>query len=382
MNIITLVARIAEACQLGSSRTDRSALPTQAFEPGATRVGHLPARFDHQIRATPAGSIRVHKPVCAKLLGLATALALICSAAQAEELMRVTLLGTGSPRPAPDRNGPSTLVEAGGLRLMFDFGRGNTVALFRLKVPIGSIDAHFLTHMHSDHINGLPDTYLTGWLGTPYANRTKPFRLFGPKGTQAMMENLYAAFSEDRRIRQEDEGYPLSGVAFDAKDIEEGTVFEQDGVRVSAFPVDHGEHIKPAFGYRIDYRGHAVVLSGDTRYSKRIEKEATGADLLVHEVATVSGNPDKVLADFPNYRTILAHHTNPVEAGRLFAAARPKLAVYSHIVSPDNPAKGVPSATPAEIVAQTRQSYDGPLVVGEDLMRFSVTDDGVEQIKN
>lgn len=325
---------------------------------------------------------KVLKPARRGLLALAAALALAGGTAQAEELMRVTLLGTGSPRPAPDRNGPSTLVEAGGLRLMFDFGRGNTVALYRLNVPIGSIDAHFITHMHSDHINGLSDTYLTGWIGTPYGGRTKPFRIYGPQGTQAMMEHLYTAFAEDRRIRQEDEGYPLSGIAYDAADIGEGTVFERDGVRVSAFPVDHGEHIKPAFGYRIEYRGHAVVLSGDTRYSKRVEKEATGADLVVHEVATVSGDPAKVLADFPAYRAILDHHTWPVEAGRLFAAAKPKLAVYSHIVIPANPAKGVPAATAAEIVAQTRQTYAGPLVVGEDLMRFSVTGDGVAQIKN
>ena len=118
----------------------------------------------------------------------------------AEPLLKVTLLGTGSPRPAPDRNGPSTLVEAGGLKLLFDMGRGNTVSLFRAGVPLGSIDAHFITHMHSDHINGLPDLYLTGWLGVPYANRTNPFVVYGPSGTQAMIRNLYAAFSADRRI--------------------------------------------------------------------------------------------------------------------------------------------------------------------------------------
>lgn len=325
---------------------------------------------------------KILKPARRGLFALAAALTLAAGAAQAEELMRVTLLGTGSPRPAADRNGPSTLVEVGGVRLMFDFGRGNTVALYRLNVPIGSIDAHFLTHMHSDHINGLADTYLTGWLGTFYGGRTKPFLIYGPQGTRAMMEHLYAAFSEDRRIREEDEGYPLSGIAVDAKDIGDGPVFEKNGVRVSAFPVDHGEHIRPAFGYRIDYRGHAVVLSGDTRYSKRVEKEATGVDLVVHEVATVSGDPAKVLADFPVYRPILDHHTGPLEAGRLFATAKPKLAVYSHIVIPSNPAKGVPQATPAEIIEQTRKTYAGPLVVGEDLMRFSVSDDGVTQIKN
>jgi ribonuclease Z len=314
---------------------------------------------------------------------LSAVLALATSAQPAlaaEPLIKVTLLGTGSPRPAPDRNGPSTLVEAAGLKLLFDMGRGNTVSLFRAGVPLGSIDAHFITHMHSDHINGLPDLYLTGWLGVPYANRTKPFVVYGPSGTQAMMRNLYAAFSEDRRIRFEDEHYPLSGLEVDAHDIGEGTVFERQGVKVSAFPVFHGEHIQPAFGYRIDYEGHSVVLSGDTKYSKRVESEATSADLLVHEVAAVSGDPEKVLTRYPAYRIILDHHTDPQQAGALFAKARPKLVVYSHIVLPANPAEGVPAATPDEIIAQTRRSYDGPLVVGADMMQFVVSDEGVAPV--
>ena len=174
----------------------------------------------------------------ARLLGAACALVLMlgsASLAQAEDLFKVTLLGTGSPRPSPERNGPSTLVEAGGLRLLFDMGRGNTVALFKARVPLGSIDAHFITHMHSDHVYGLPDLYLTGWIGVPYADRKKPFLVYGPSGTKAMMEHLYAAFSEDRRIRTEDEHYPAAGITPDAHDYVEGTVFERDGVKVSAF---------------------------------------------------------------------------------------------------------------------------------------------------
>jgi ribonuclease Z len=298
----------------------------------------------------------------------------------AEDLFKVTLLGTGSPRPSPDRNGPSTLVEVGGLRLLIDMGRGNTVALYKAHVPLGSIDAHFITHMHSDHVNGLPDLFLTGWLGVPYANRTKPFVVYGPSGTKAMMDHLYAAFSEDRRIRTEDEHYPLAGITPEAHEFEAGPVFERDGVKVAAFPVFHGEQIHPAYGFRIDYKGHAVVLSGDTKYAQRVETEATGADLLIHEVAAVSGDADRVLGKYPAYRIILDHHTDPESAGRLFAKARPKLVVYSHIVTPGDPRNGVPEATPEEIVAQTRKTYDGPLIVGQDGMQFLVTDTAVTEL--
>lgn len=306
---------------------------------------------------------------------------LLIAHAHAESLITVTLLGTGSPRPSADRNGPSTLVEVGGLRLLFDMGRGNTVSLMKIGVPLGSINAHFLTHMHSDHINGLPDLYLTGWIGVPYAKRTSPFLIYGPVGTQSMMEHLFAAFSEDRRIRLADEKFPLAGIQFEAHDIQAGKVFERNGVTVNAFRVFHGELIEPAFGFKIEYGGHSVVLSGDTKYAKSVEEAATGADLLIHEVAAVSGDEEKVLTAYPVYRAVLNHHTRPEEAGRLFAKAQPKLAVYSHIVLPGNPKAGLAEATPEEIVQQTRRTYSGAVLVGADLMRFRISDAGVELVK-
>ncbi|MFO1273156.1 MAG: MBL fold metallo-hydrolase [Rubrivivax sp.] len=316
------------------------------------------------------------------LRGLLCVLALAAGGpVAAEEFFKVTLLGTGSPRPSPDRNGPSTLVEANGLRLLFDMGRNNTVALFKARVPLGSLNAHFITHMHSDHVNGLPDLYLTGWLGVPYADRKQPFVVYGPAGTRAMMDHLYAAFSEDRRIRTEDEHYPLAGITPEAHEFTEaGVVYERDGVKVSAFPVFHGEHIHPAFGYKIEYRGHSVVLSGDTKYAKRVEDEARGADLLVHEVAAIPGDAERVYARYPAYRTIMDHHTDPETAGRLFANAKPKLAVYSHIVLPSDPRNGLQEATTEEILAQTRRSYAGPVVVGRDGLQFVVTERGVEAL--
>ena len=96
----------------------------------------------------------------------------------------VTLLGTGVPNPRPERFSQSTLVEAGSQKLVFDLGRGVTIRLWQLKVPMGRIDAHFITHFHSDHLVGLPDLWLTGWLRPPYGQRKKPFLIYGPSGTQ------------------------------------------------------------------------------------------------------------------------------------------------------------------------------------------------------
>ncbi|MBR0896711.1 MBL fold metallo-hydrolase [Bradyrhizobium tropiciagri] len=286
--------------------------------------------------------------------------------------MKVTLLGTGNPTPRADSFSASTLVEAGNQKLLFDLGRGTAIRLFQKKIPLGSITAHFLTHLHSDHVVGLPDVWLTGWIGAPFGARKSPLVIFGPAGTVDMTRNLTKAFAEDIRIRMADEHYPAAGVAFSAKDIEPGLVYEHDGVRVTAIEVNHGELIKPAFGYVIDYDGKKVVLSGDTKYDERIAESARGADLLIHEVAII--DPELVKAN-PMFRDIQNHHTSPEEAGRIFSIAKPKLAVFSHIVFV--PAKPLATDAPVDgdqLVRRTRTGYEGPLTVGRDMMSFVVSD--------
>src|SRR5262249_42573569 len=103
---------------------------------------------------------------------------------------RVTLLGTGTPIPRPDRFGPSTLIEAGDEKLLIDAGRGATMRLYQLKVPMSRIDALLLTHYHSDHTVGIPDFWLTGWLTSFYARRTVPLRVIGPVGAKSLMAAL------------------------------------------------------------------------------------------------------------------------------------------------------------------------------------------------
>jgi ribonuclease Z len=310
----------------------------------------------------------------AAVAALCFALGLTTSAAYAADDFTVTLLGTGVPTPSPDRFSASTLVEVGGQRLLFDMGRGVTIRLWQKRIPLGAVDAHFLTHLHSDHVVGLPDLWLSGWLHAPFGGRKKPFTVYGPRGTKKLMAGLWEAFSEDRRIRMEDEHYPLAGLETDARDISPGVVYENDDIVVTAFDVDHGARIKPAYGYKVSYRGRSVVLSGDTRYDLNVERAARGADLLIHEVAMI---PEKAIAEFPPYKEVLEHHITPEQAGRLFSAARPKMAVYSHLVLLGFPPKGIPAPTPDDLIAATRKTYDGPLVVGSDLMSFKIDDKGV-----
>jgi len=181
-----------------------------------------------------------------------------------------------------------------------------------------------------------------------------------------LASGLMTAHAADSRIRVQRGGAPLEATLIEPHEFEsDGVVFERNGVKVTAFAVDHGELIKPSFGYRVDFAGRSVVLSGDTRFDPAVIRQATGSDLLIHEVAAAPKE-----GDTGRYRIALDGHTQPEDAGRVFAAAKPRMAVYSHIVLLAGP--GQTPISVDDLVARTRRTYDGPLVIGSDLMRFSV----------
>ena len=200
-----------------------------------------------------------------------------------------------------------------------------------------------------------------------------PLKVWGPDGTRSMVKHLEEAFSFDIHIRRDvDERFSAEGIKVIATNIREGVVYEANGVKVTAFLVDHGP-IKPAFGYRVDYRGRSVVMSGDTKPSDNLIKFSQGVDVLVHEVGrskqdpALTGPPNEVLPNSRQTRgqakTIADHHTDGIEAGRVFERVKPRLAVFSHF-------NGVPAA----ILPLVRQSYAGSVEFGEDLMTIDVGD--------
>lgn len=195
-----------------------------------------------------------------------------------------------------------------------------------MYIPLGKIDGVFLTHFHSDHLNGFDDVYLTGYLPVKsFAGREKPLALFGPVGTKHIAEGLQNTFKVDIATRILDEGVSEEATKIVATEMDEGVIFEQNGVKVTIFPVLHGEKIKPSVGYRIDYKGHSVAFSGDTKYDQNVIKYGMGVDLLIHEVGAA---PEDAMSR-PVFQRILAHHTSPEDVGRVFAETKPKLAIYS-----------------------------------------------------
>lgn len=274
-------------------------------------------------------------------------------------LIKVTLLGTGTPLPIMERFGPSILVQAGTESMVFDAGRGCIQRLRQLNISYDKLNAIFLTHLHSDHIVGLPDLWLTGWLTT---KRAIPMNLYGPAGTDEMIRNLQKAFAYDIKMRIEDDKTPAEGNKFLVSEIQQGVIYEKNGVKVIAFEVDHYP-IVPAFGYRIEYKGHSVVLSGDTRYSENLIKFAKGTDLLIHEVVIALQTVSK---SDPKYQ-IWAHHTTVEQTSKIFTEVKPKLAVYSHISK-------LHGLGEQDLAKRTKANYSGPAIVGEDLMSFSIGD--------
>ncbi len=155
-------------------------------------------------------------------------------------------------------------------------------------------------------------------------------------------------------FRHADEKFPLSVIATDVIEFDrDGVVYEKDGVRVVAFEVDHGDVIKPCYGYRFEYGGRAVVLSGDTRYNANVIRYGAGADMLVHEVANARPG---LMADAA-VRRIIGHHTIPSKAGCVFAQTRPKLAVYTHLVLIGSGKIAPPTVD--DVIAETRRPTAG-----------------------
>lgn len=272
--------------------------------------------------------------------------------------IRVTLLGTASgPRVHPRLAGISTLVEAGGQRLLFDAGRGVMQRVVQAGFAMSAVTKLFLTHLHSDHVIGVPDLLLSPWPAAP--ERKVPLEVWGPHGTRAMMHHLEQAFAFDIHMRRDvDESFSPEGIRVIARDIREGKVYESNGVTVTAFAVTHGR-VAPSYGYRVDYAGRSVALSGDTSPSDRLVAACRGVDVLIHEAIdpqVLKG----LVPDGPHLQAIVARHTTPEQAAVIFGRVSPRLAVFSH--SPGTPA----------IVEQVRQSYPGRVEMGQDLMVIDI----------
>lgn len=262
-----------------------------------------------------------------------------------EDGLHVGLCGAGSPMPDPTRAGPCTAVLAGRQLFIVDAGAGSVKNLSLMNFPPARVDAALITHFHSDHIDGLGELMLQRWAGGAWP---APLPVYGPTGVEQVVDGFEAAYGPDRGYRIAHHGpqvTPPSGFGGDPRPFAPGAqdvvLIDQPGLRVTAFPVPHSP-AEPAVGYRFDYKGRSVVISGDTAASPRLEAAARGADLLVHEglspklVALQGRSADKggkanlshILHDIPSY------HATPEEVAGIAQRAGVRYLLFTHVIPP------------------------------------------------
>jgi ribonuclease Z len=288
--------------------------------------------------------------------------------------LHVGLCGAGSPLPDPKREPPCTAVVAGKRLFLIDSGSGAGRNITKLGFNPGDIEAVFLTHFHSDHIDGLGELMLMHWGGRP---TTKPLPIYGPNGVSMIVNGLNQVYSQDMTYRVAHHGVATmapGGFGGEARTFEtpgkDGRIIliDEPDLQVVAFNVGHAP-VHPAVGYRIRYKDRTLVISGDTAKSAAVQREAKGVDLLVHEAlnpkivgilerqAEATGNPKlaKIFKDIPDY------HTPPEQVAEIARDADVGYVLLTHVV----PALPL-AAMDAWYIGNSRDIFSGPFKVGAD----------------
>lgn len=300
--------------------------------------------------------------------------------------LHVFVCGTGSPMPDEKRAAACIGVLAGDQAFVFDAGSGAIRKLGRMGFPMGRLEGVFLTHLHSDHIDGLGELLLMGWIGQDKF-RSEPLPVRGPRGTAAVVDGFNSAYAFDRGYRiahhgdvADPNGYggrPIE-IVLPAGDAATAVVHENAGVRITAIRVNHAP-IEPAFGYRIDYKGRSISLSGDTVYHQGFIEASKGVDVMFHEALdpemvgrieaslSASGRTTtaKLLHDIQDY------HATPEDAARAASEAGASELFFYHITPP------LPVRALNRIwLGDAGDVFSGKITVGEDGMLVSLPADG------
>jgi ribonuclease Z len=307
-----------------------------------------------------------------------------------EDGLHAYLCGTGSPIADAERAGPCIAVVAGRHRYVVDAGEGSARNIQLGGLNMGKVEAILLTHFHSDHIADLGEMMLQHWAG---GSNAQPTPVIGPEGVEQVVEGFNIAYRLDTGYRVAHHGpttLPPTGAGGIAEPLVLGkeenasvVVVDKDGLRITAFKVDH-RPVVPAVGYRFDYKGRSIVISGDTAYSPFLLEHSKGADLLFHDAlnrgmvqlinenAHLSGSPSlgQITHDIPSY------HASPEDAARIANSAGVRHLVYYHVIPP------LPNRIVKYMfVGDARRYYKGPITVGSDGMLFSLPANSTEIIR-
>jgi ribonuclease Z len=276
-------------------------------------------------------------------------------------MIEVTLLGTGSPIPDPNRAGPSTLVRAGGQVFLVDCGRGVLQRAAAVGVGAAGFSALLLTHLHSDHIAELGDVLITGWV-TTFTPDPAPLPIIGPPGTAQTVEATLKAFGHDIGYRIAHHADLNAPPPIEVHECTEGPVWDRDGVTIRVAPTDH-RPVAPTIGFRIEFGGASVVLAGDTVPCASLDELSAGAGALVHTVIRKD-----ILTHVPQQRIkdVCDYHSSVQEAAATAARAGVGTLVMTHYV---------PAIAPGQEEqwrALAAAEFSGQIELGDDLHRVEV----------
>lgn len=300
------------------------------------------------------------------------------SLAGLDDGLHLGLCGTGSPMPNLQRAGPCNIVVAGNQRFVVDIGEGGNEVLNLMGVNATAIDALLLTHFHSDHIDGLGPLMLYHWTR---GARKAPLPVIGPRGVEGVVAGFNNAYRADDGYRTAHHGPSVAppgggggrAIAFDMPRASV-VILNRRGLKITAFKVNH-HPVAPAVGYRFDYKGRSLCISGDTLRSPTLEAVCKGADIIVHDALQPALVNELQSAMAKNgqanaaaiFRDIQDYHATPEQAADSARAAGARMLVLSHLVPP-LPASYLYPA----FLGDAPSRFDGPIVVGEDGMFFSM----------
>ena len=291
--------------------------------------------------------------------------------------MFVVALGTGMPTPITRaQKSTAWYVELGnGDIFLFDVGSGSAENLFAMRPEFHRVDKVFASHLHTDHVGDAAALWVGGWLSGRYT----PLHIYRPSGsmpelgTAAFVEGLKMTYAWDISGRSgilPDAGGKLIAHEFDYKK-DGGVVYEKDGVTITSFPAVHV--LDGAVSYRLDWNGLSFVFGGDSAPNKWFIERSRGADFVIHEMFYTPEGLEQALGFPPRQATIVSSyiHTPPQGFGKIMAAVQPRLAVGYHTIREPE--------LDQMMLEEVRTVYDGPLVIANDLMAWTVTKDSIVQ---
>jgi len=282
---------------------------------------------------------------------------------------QIVLLGTGTPHPDPARSGPATAILVNDTPYLVDFGPGvvrRAAAAYQKGIRgfgpgVVNLRTVFLTHLHADHTAGYPDLILTPWI----MGRREPLEAYGPKGLNDMTRHVLAAWKVDveNRVKGIDR-LPAAGCGVNVHEIDQGTIYKDRHVRVTAFRVRHGE-LKNSFGFRFETPDKTIVISGDTAPTETLIENCKGCHVLIHE-AYSQKTYQEVSPKWQAYRR--NYHTSSKELALLAARTKPQLLIIYHR---SNPGAAITLPNPeTALLNEIRHTYKGNVIVGHDLDVF------------